>query len=113
MNPSKGDPIKTKALVTSKLITGNKEAVLIDGQMTVTDAEKVVEVIQESRKKLTTIYVTHSHPDHYFGLNVLAKVFPKAKPVALPATVKKINETWEKKVKTWEPRYLRKNSFAR
>jgi glyoxylase-like metal-dependent hydrolase (beta-lactamase superfamily II) len=92
-------------LVTSTLITGNKETVLIDGQMTVSDAEKVVEVIKESRKTLTTIYVTHSHPDHYFGLNVLAKAFPKAKLVALPATVKKINETWEAKVKTWKPQY--------
>jgi glyoxylase-like metal-dependent hydrolase (beta-lactamase superfamily II) len=92
-------------LVNSTLISGAKEAVLIDAQFTVADAQKVVAAIQESKKKLTTIYISHSHPDHYFGLNVLKQAFPKAKIVALPATIQRIKDTWQDKVNTWKPSY--------
>ena len=53
-------------MVTSTLISGKEDAVLIDAQMTVNDAERVATAIQESKKNLTTIYITHSNPDHYF-----------------------------------------------
>lgn len=92
-------------MVTSTLISGDKEAILIDGQMTVKDAEQVVKMVQESQKKLTMVYITHSHPDHYFGLNVIKKAFPKIKIVALPSTVQKIKETWKPKVDQWSPVY--------
>ena len=66
---------------------------LIDGQFTLADAHRLVGVILDGKKKLTTVYVTHAHPDHYFGLAVLKQAFPKAKLVALPATVAEIKKT--------------------
>jgi glyoxylase-like metal-dependent hydrolase (beta-lactamase superfamily II) len=92
-------------LVTSTLISGEKEAVLIDAQFTLADAKKVAEAVTASGKKLTTVYVTHSHPDHYFGLPVIKEAFPEAKLVALPATIAEIEKTWEKKVAQWKPPY--------
>lgn len=92
-------------LVDSTLVTGDKDAILIDAQFDRADAHRLVAQILESKKNLTTVYITHSHPDHYFGLEVIHQAFPKAKLVALPATVAEIKKTWQGKVKQWGPMY--------
>src|SRR3982750_1401759 len=92
-------------LVTSTLIAGEKEAVLVDGQFTLSDAHRLVGMILDSKKTLTTGYVTHGHPDHYFGLVVLKPAFPKVKIAGQPATVAEIKKTWAGKVKHWGPMY--------
>jgi glyoxylase-like metal-dependent hydrolase (beta-lactamase superfamily II) len=92
-------------LVTSTLVSGANEAVLIDAQFTLADAKAVAARIQAANKKLSTVYVTHSHPDHYFGFPALKEAFPEAKLVALPATIAGIEKTWQAKVKQWKPLY--------
>jgi glyoxylase-like metal-dependent hydrolase (beta-lactamase superfamily II) len=92
-------------LVTSTLVSGATDAVLIDAQFTLGDAKKLAEMVKASNKKLTTVYVTHAHPDHYFGFAALKEVFPEAKLVALPATIAEIQKTWQGKVKQWKPVY--------
>ena len=92
-------------LVTSTLVSGEKDAILVDGQFTLSDAHRLVGMILDSKKNLTTIYVTHAHPDHYFGLVVLKQAFPAAKLVALPSTVAAIKKSWQGKVKQWGPMY--------
>jgi glyoxylase-like metal-dependent hydrolase (beta-lactamase superfamily II) len=34
-----------------------------------------------ARKNLTTIYITHGHGDHFFGLNTILDAFPDARAV--------------------------------
>jgi glyoxylase-like metal-dependent hydrolase (beta-lactamase superfamily II) len=92
-------------LVTSTLIAGDKEAVLVDGQFTLSDAHRLVGMILDSKKTLTTVYVTHAHPDHYFGLVVIKQAFPRVRIIAQPATVAEIKKTWAEKVKEWGPMY--------
>lgn len=92
-------------LVNSTLIAGEKEAILIDGQFTLADAHRLVAMILESKKTLTTVYVTHGHPDHYFGLAVIQQAFPKAKLVTLPAAAADIAKTAKAKVAQWGPMY--------
>jgi glyoxylase-like metal-dependent hydrolase (beta-lactamase superfamily II) len=92
-------------LVTSTLVSGAHEALLIDAQFTLADAKAVVARIQASGKKLSTVYVTHAHPDHYFGFVAIKEAFPDAKLVALPATIAGIEKTWQDKVKQWQPLY--------
>jgi len=92
-------------LVTATLVTGEKDAIVIDSAFTLADAHRVVAAILDSRKTLTTVYVTHWHPDHYFGLVAIKQAFPKAKLVALPETVAEIKKTWKGKVKQWGPMY--------
>ena len=91
--------------VDATLVEGEKDAVLIDNSFTLADAHRVVAGILDAKKNLTTVYVTHWHPDHYFGLVVLKQAFPKAKLVALPDTVAEIKKTWKSKVKQWQPLY--------
>ena len=90
-------------LATSTLVTGDREAVLIDAELTLADGKKVADAVTASKKTLTTVFVTHWHPDHYFGFPSIKAAFPSAKLVALPATVDEIAKSWEAKVKQWKP----------
>jgi glyoxylase-like metal-dependent hydrolase (beta-lactamase superfamily II) len=92
-------------LVSSTLVAGEKEAVLIDAQFTLADAHRLIAAILESKKTLTTVYVTHGHPDHYFGLVAIKQAFPKAKLVTHPAALAEMKKTWQAKVKQWGPMY--------
>jgi len=80
--------------VNSTMISGEKDMLLIDPQFTLSEAHKLAAEILESKKNLATIYVTHPHPDHLFGLAVLKQAFPNAKIVALPATVNGAKTGW-------------------
>ena len=89
--------------VSSTLVQGKKEAVLIDAQFSAADARKVAEMVRKSGKKLTTIYISHSDPDYYFGLDTLHAAFPEARIVATPQTIRNIRATEAVKRKVWGP----------
>lgn len=91
--------------VNSTLIYGDRDAILVDAQFVMSDAYRVAAMILESKKNLTTVYITHPHPDHYFGIAALKQVFPNAKFVALPATVAGIRSGWEGRLKNWTPEF--------
>jgi glyoxylase-like metal-dependent hydrolase (beta-lactamase superfamily II) len=90
--------------VSSNLIEGPTEVVLVDAQFEKDDAEKLVEMIKATGKTLTTVYISHKDPDYYFGLDTIRAVFPEAKIVATPSTVKGINETIQIKFDYWGPK---------
>src|SRR5260370_14176788 len=60
------------------LATGETEALLVDVPFSRSDAHRVVAAILDSGNKLTTIFVTHDHPDHFFSLAPLIESFPNA-----------------------------------
>ena len=90
--------------VASVIVSGKTDAVLIDAQFTLEDAEKVAQQIKQSGKKLTTIYISHTDPDFYFGLEVFKKYFPEVTAYASPATVESIKATAQKKLEVWGER---------
>ncbi len=90
--------------VASVIVSGKTDAVLIDAQFTLADAEKVAQEIKASGKNLTTIYVSHGDPDFYFGLEVFKKYFPSVNAYASPATVAHIKATAQKKLAVWGER---------
>ncbi len=92
-------------LVNSHLIAGKKEAILVDAQFTESESSKVVEMINKSGKELTTIYITHGHPDHYFGLSKILASFPLAKVIAKSTVVEAIKESAQGKFDYWKPIY--------
>jgi glyoxylase-like metal-dependent hydrolase (beta-lactamase superfamily II) len=89
--------------VSSVLIEGQKDAVLIDAQFTKTDAEKLVDKIRASGKNLTTIYISQGDPDFYFGLGVIKAAFPNATVLATAPTVARIRSTQAAKLHEWAP----------
>ena len=91
--------------VNSTMVMGQQEMLLIDPQFSLSEAHKLAAAILESKKRLTTIYSTHAHPDHLFGLAVLRQAFPEAKIVALPATVAAARTGWPARQKFWFPTY--------
>jgi len=95
--------------VSSVLITGPKEAILVDAQFQRNDAQSVVELIKKSGKKLTAIYISHGDPDYYFGLDVITAAYPDAKVVATANTQAYIKASMEPKKAYWGP-ILKKNA---
>ncbi|KZK85055.1 Hydroxyacylglutathione hydrolase [Pseudovibrio sp. Ad13] len=89
--------------VTSVLIEGPREAVLVDAQFQRRDARNLISIIKESGKTLTSIYISHGDPDYYFGLDALHAAYPDAKIVATQPTVEKIKATIEGKFAYWGP----------
>ncbi len=88
--------------VASVIVTGETDTVLIDAQWTLSNAHRVVAEILETGKYLKTIYVTHAHPDHYFGLGPIAEAFPEARVIALPSVARTINNQFFGKIEHWE-----------
>jgi glyoxylase-like metal-dependent hydrolase (beta-lactamase superfamily II) len=88
--------------VASVIVTGKTDAVLIDAQWTLSNAHRVIAEILETGRYLKTIYITHAHPDHYFGLGTVAEAFPEARVVALPSVARVINKQFFGKIEHWE-----------
>ena len=74
--------------ISSTLIYGKRDAVLVDAFITIQQADALVDWVAASGKNLTTIYVTHGHGDHFFGIGALLERFPNARAVATPDVVK-------------------------
>ena len=98
--------------VASVLVTGSKDAVLIDAQFSRAEAEKLVELIRASGKRLTTIYISHGDPDFYFGLDVLQAAFPDARIVATSYTIDAMRKKADAKMAYWGP-ILKQNAPQR
>lgn len=88
--------------VASVIVMGESEAALIDAQWTLSNAQRVIAEILETGKRLTKIYITHAHPDHYFGLGHIAEAFPEARVLALPEVCDTINRQFFGKMEHWE-----------
>ena len=89
--------------VTSSLVTGDKEAILVDAQFRTDDGKALVEMIRASGKTLTAIYVTCGDPDFYFGLEPIVEAFPNAKVIASSEVVDHIQKTKDAKLAYWGP----------
>lgn len=89
--------------VSSALVIGEHELLLIDAQFQRNDAEALVQKIKATGRKLATVYVSHSDPDYYFGLDVVQAAFPEAKIVATPQTVAAIQASKDGKLAHWGP----------
>jgi glyoxylase-like metal-dependent hydrolase (beta-lactamase superfamily II) len=74
--------------ITSTLIFGEYDAVLVDAMTTVAEAEALAAWIALHDRNLETIYITHGHFDHFYGLSVLLDRFPGARAIATPRTVR-------------------------
>jgi glyoxylase-like metal-dependent hydrolase (beta-lactamase superfamily II) len=67
---------------TSTLISGERDAVLIDALLTTSEGEELVAWVQKTGKRPQAIFVTHGHGDHFFGAGPVLDAFPDAELVA-------------------------------
>jgi glyoxylase-like metal-dependent hydrolase (beta-lactamase superfamily II) len=92
---------------SATLIHGEKDAVLVDTLLTIEQAKALVEWVAAHGKNVTTIYVTHGHGDHFFGLGAVLDRFPNARAVATPDVVKVMRRQASPEFVTtfWKARY--------
>lgn len=85
------------------LLSGAREAILVDGGFSLADGRAVAEAIKASGKTLTTVYISQSDPDYYFSLGPIKAAFPAARVIAASDTIAAIRGSAEKKIATWAP----------
>jgi len=92
---------------TVTLVHGERDAVLVDTFLSEQQSRELLDWVVASGKNLTTIYVTHAHGDHFFGLKLLLDRFPNARAIATASVVaasqNQIKPDFMKSF--WEPRF--------
>ncbi len=93
--------------ISSTLISGKRDAVLVDTAITIDQNQKLVDWIAAAGKNLTTIYATHGHGDHFFGVNTIQNKFPKARFVATREVIAVMRKQASVHVvdSYWKPRF--------
>jgi len=86
----------------SVIIEGEHEVMLVDAQLTKTNAERVLEEIQKTKKPLSIVYITHEHADHFLGLEVFREAYPGVRIIANSAVVDRINKFYQEKIDKWK-----------
>src|SRR6185312_1846881 len=74
--------------ITSTLIMGRNDAVLVDPPLTTEQAGEVGNRVAASGRELRQIYITHGHGDHWFGALPLLQRFPGVTVRATEGTAK-------------------------
>jgi glyoxylase-like metal-dependent hydrolase (beta-lactamase superfamily II) len=86
-----GNPIVSSP-VTSTLIYGDDDAVLVDPPFTHDQIQRVGDWIERSGKTLRYVYATHGHGDHWFGTDALLRRFAGVTAYATAGTIAKMHE---------------------
>jgi glyoxylase-like metal-dependent hydrolase (beta-lactamase superfamily II) len=93
--------------ISSTLISGKRDAVLVDAPITIEQARSLADWIAASGKNLTTIYATHGHGDHFFAATTVMERFPNARLVARPEAIEIMRQqaSPESLATFWNPRF--------
>ena len=78
--------------MAATLIYGARDAVLVDAFMTVKQANALADWVASKKKNVTTIYITHGHGDHWFGVGTLLGRFLNARVVATTSAVQVMHQ---------------------
>jgi glyoxylase-like metal-dependent hydrolase (beta-lactamase superfamily II) len=102
-----GETERSWSPISATLISGERDAVLVDALLTVGQADDLAEWIAAHGKSLSCVYITHGHGDHWFGLGTVLDRFPRARAFALPAVIEQMRRgsTPEVLESFWKPRF--------
>lgn len=78
---------------TVTLIYGERNAVLVDTFLSDEHTQEMIDWIKAHGRNLETIYITHGHADHFFGLAKLREHFPNARAIAPPQVVEAMQQS--------------------
>ena len=73
--------------MSSTLIAGEHDAILVDTLVTVGQVDALADWVRGFGKRVTGVYVTHGHSDHWIGLARLQEHFPEARGLATAEVV--------------------------
>jgi glyoxylase-like metal-dependent hydrolase (beta-lactamase superfamily II) len=97
----------TWAPSSSTLISGPTEGILIDALLTFENADQIAAWAKSFGKKITGVYITHGHSDHWLGLARLLEHFPEARGYGAPEVAGRA--AWEAEInktsKYWTSRF--------
>lgn len=88
--------------VNSVIIEGTHEVMLVDAQLTKTNAERALLEIKETKKPLSIIYITHEHADHFLGLEVFKEAYPGVRIIANSTVVDRADKVYQQKIDKWQ-----------
>lgn len=77
------------ATVNSYMFSNGKSLVVMDVQRSTAEAKKLAKVIKDKGLPLSHILVSHGHPDHYIGMNLLLKEFPNTTIIVANEEIKR------------------------
>jgi glyoxylase-like metal-dependent hydrolase (beta-lactamase superfamily II) len=75
--------------MSSTLIAGGEDAILVDTLVTFGQVDALAEWVCGFGKRITGVYITHGHSDHWIGLAQLRQHFPEARGIATPEVVER------------------------
>lgn len=93
---------RTWAPVSTTLLHGRHESVLVDPPLTAAQAESVADRVQAAGRRLTYIFATHAHGDHWFTAASLADRFPGAQVVATAGTIEQMHRAAQARAGFWD-----------
>lgn len=93
---------RTWAPISTTLICGTDDAVLVDPPLTRAQAAIVGDRIAATRKRLTHIFITHAHGDHWFTAALIADRFPAAVVVASETAIEGMHQTVNNRATFWD-----------
>ena len=83
------------------VVTGEREAMLVDAGFTRAEGHRLAAAVLDSGKTLTKVVISHADPDFYFCSEVIADAFPEAEILATPAVAVAMATKYEGKLKAW------------
>src|ERR1700737_3100606 len=86
----------------SVIVEGTHEVMLVDAQLTKTNAERVLLEIKKTKKPLSIIYITHEHADHFLGLEVFKEEYPGVRIIANSTVVDRADKVYQQKIDKWQ-----------
>jgi glyoxylase-like metal-dependent hydrolase (beta-lactamase superfamily II) len=89
----------------STLVTGETDAVLTDTGHIKSEITALGDMIEQTGKRPTTIYITHGHLDHFLGIGRLIKRFPTARAVSTAAIVADMQSSVAEQEAQWQARF--------
>jgi glyoxylase-like metal-dependent hydrolase (beta-lactamase superfamily II) len=93
---------RTWAPVSTTLIYGRHEAILVDPPLTAAQAETVADRVKAADRRLTHIFATHAHGDHWFTAASLADRFPGAQVVATAGAIGQMHRAVQARTGFWD-----------
>jgi glyoxylase-like metal-dependent hydrolase (beta-lactamase superfamily II) len=102
-----GEKERSWSPISATLISGERDAVLVDALLTADQAHDLAEWIAAHGRSLTAVYITHGHGDHWFGLGAVLDRFPAARAFALPTVVEQMRAGAAPELleSFWNPRF--------